>query len=138
MYQPHFAPRAVYAFAADFDPSKFRPTLSHSFVRLLDAKGLLRTCFTQNIDGLETRAHIPEEKLVEAHGTITTQRCANCRAPYDGEKMWTAIKQGDVAYCEQPGCGGPIKPDIVFFGEAVRPPRPYSQTRKLVRINAIP
>jgi NAD-dependent SIR2 family protein deacetylase len=45
-------PHPVYTFAKDFDPSKFRPTLAHSFLTLLHKKGLLRTCFTQNIDGL--------------------------------------------------------------------------------------
>jgi NAD-dependent SIR2 family protein deacetylase len=44
--------RSVYTFAKDFDPTKFRPTVAHSFLTLLHKKGLLRTCFTQNIDGL--------------------------------------------------------------------------------------
>jgi NAD-dependent histone deacetylase SIR2 len=109
----------VYAFASSFDPTKFRPTLAHSFLRLLDTKGLLHTCFTQNIDGLEGRAHIPEDKIVEAHGSVASQRCANCRAPYDGDRMWAAVHAGRVAYCEREGCGGPVKSDIVFFGEVV-------------------
>lgn len=76
-------------------------------------------CFTQNIDGLEHRAQIPADKLVEAHGTITTQHCAACQEEADGATMWEHVKRGEVMFCEH--CEAPVKPDIVFFGEAVRP-----------------
>jgi NAD+-dependent protein deacetylase SIR2 len=107
----------VYAFARDFDPSVFRPTLSHSFLHLLHTKGALHTCFTQNIDGLERRAYVPQNKLVEAHGTIATARCVNCKSAYDTDKLWDAIRAGVLARCAQ--CEAVVKPDIVFFGESV-------------------
>jgi NAD+-dependent protein deacetylase SIR2 len=113
----HTALPAVFIFAKDFDPSKFRPTLAHSFITLLHKKGLLRTVFTQNIDGLERRAHLPVDALVEAHGTILSQHCIECKRPADGDKLWASIRRGEVYYCEE--CGHPVKPDIVFFGEEV-------------------
>ena len=36
----------------------FQPTPTHYFIRLLEDKGLLMNCFTQNIDGLEAKAGV--------------------------------------------------------------------------------
>jgi NAD-dependent histone deacetylase SIR2 len=83
----------------------------------LHKKGLLRLCFTQNIDGLEERAHLPADALVQAHGSIASQHCVECKAAADGDNMWKSIREGEVYYCTK--CGGAVKPDIVFFGESV-------------------
>jgi len=107
----------VYALAQELYPGRFRPTLAHSFVRLLASHGLLHTCFTQNIDTLERRAGVPADKIVEAHGSFATQRCIDCRVPYDDEKMHRDVKERKIPRCER--CGGLVKPDIVFFGESV-------------------
>jgi NAD-dependent histone deacetylase SIR2 len=74
-------------------------------------------CFTQNIDTLERRAGVPDHKIIEAHGSFATQKCINCKKPYDGDKMKEHILQKKIARCES--CGGYVKPDIVFFGEGV-------------------
>jgi len=47
---------------------KHSPTMTHSFLKLLSDKGLLLRNYSQNIDGLEHLAGIPEEELVECHG----------------------------------------------------------------------
>lgn len=44
--------------------------------------GLLLRHYTQNIDTLERGAGIPEDKLVEAHGTFYTSHCLECRKEY--------------------------------------------------------
>ncbi|KAF8170937.1 DHS-like NAD/FAD-binding domain-containing protein, partial [Pholiota molesta] len=98
-------------------PWKYRPTIAHSFIRLLSEKGLLHTCFTQNIDTLERRAGVPDGKVIEAHGSFASQRCIVCHKKYDDEKMKEHILQKKIAKCES--CGGYVKPDIVFFGEAL-------------------
>ena|ERR1700730_10244605 len=108
---------SVYALAKELYPGRFRPTLAHSFIRLLHEKSLLHTCFTQNIDTLERLAGVPETKIVEAHGTFATQRCIECKVPYDREEMRTEIMAQKVPHCKQ--CDGLVKPDIVFFGEGV-------------------
>jgi len=107
----------VYALAQELYPDKFRPTLTHSFIRLLSSKSLLHTCFTQNIDTLERRAGVPAEKIVEAHGSFATQKCIDCHKPYDGTKMKEAIMNKQIQRCGR--CKGLVKPDIVFFGESV-------------------
>lgn len=108
-------PKPFYALAHDLQPGKFRPTLTHSFVRLIHEKGLLLTCFTQNIDTLERRAGIPEFKLVEAHGSFASHHCIDCHASYDHESVMNAIEEKKIPKCQK--CHGLVKPDIVFFGE---------------------
>ncbi|TFY75767.1 hypothetical protein EWM64_g8244 [Hericium alpestre] len=108
-------PRPFYALAKELYPGHFRPTISHSFIKLLHEKSLLHTCFTQNIDTLERRAGVPGDKIIEAHGSFATQKCIDCQTPYDGEKIKHAVYEGTVPKCEE--CGGLVKPDIVFFGE---------------------
>ena len=51
-------------------PGNFRPTPTHYFIRLLHKKGLLRRCFSQNIDSLESLAGLPRERIVAAHGNF--------------------------------------------------------------------
>ena len=75
-------------------------------------------CYTQNIDTLERLAGVPADLIVEAHGSFASQHCIDCGGEYDGKKLREHINAGDVAKCNS--CDGLVKPDIVFFGEAVR------------------
>ncbi|KAK0487748.1 DHS-like NAD/FAD-binding domain-containing protein [Armillaria novae-zelandiae] len=110
-------PVPFYTLAQELYPGKYRPTLTHSFIRMLASKRLLQTCFTQNIDTLERRAGVPDYKIIEAHGSFASQRCIDCHASYDGLKMRENILNKDIAFCEK--CRGLVKPDIVFFGESL-------------------
>ncbi|KAJ9664877.1 Sir2 histone deacetylase Hst2 [Coniosporium apollinis] len=108
-------PLPFYTLARELYPGKYRPTITHSFIRLLHDKGLLLKLFTQNIDCLEREAGVPDDAIVEAHGSFARQSCIECRAPYPDEAMREMIATGDVPHCEE--CGGLVKPEIVFFGE---------------------
>ncbi|KAJ7451693.1 class I sirtuins SIR2 family protein [Mycena latifolia] len=108
-------PEPFYTLAHELYPGKFRPTVTHSFIRLLAAHSLLHTCFTQNIDTMEKMAGVPTEKVIEAHGSFASQRCIECRRPYDDDKMKAKVLAMETPKCEK--CGGLVKPDIVFFGE---------------------
>lgn len=110
-------PVPFYSLAHELYPGKFRPTLTHSFVRLLSEKNLLLKCFTQNIDTLERRAGVPGNKIIEAHGSFATQRCIDCKSEYDDERMKRHVLEKKIPRCDR--CKGLIKPDIVFFGEAL-------------------
>jgi len=112
-------PVPFYTLAHELYPGKFRPTITHSFVRLLAEQSLLHTCFTQNIDTLERRAGVPDNKVIEAHGSFASQRCINCKRTFDNKKMKEHIEAKKIAKCE--ACGGYVKPDIVFFGEGLPP-----------------
>ena len=98
-------------------PGKYRPTLTHSFIKLLSDKGLLGLCFTQNIDTLERRAGIPAGKIIEAHGSFATQRCIECKRPFSDTEMKEVVEEERIPKCKS--CKGLVKPDIVFFGESV-------------------
>jgi NAD-dependent histone deacetylase SIR2 len=75
--------------------------------------------FTQNIDCLERAAGVPADRIVEAHGSFASQRCIECKVEFEGGKMREFVAKGEVPRCEVEGCGGLVKPDIVFFGEAL-------------------
>ena len=75
-------PLPFYHLAHELYPGKYRPTVAHCFVRLLSDKGLLLKLFTQNIDCLERKAGVPDDKIVEAHGSFARHRCIECQTPY--------------------------------------------------------
>ncbi|KAF9823969.1 hypothetical protein SFRURICE_013506 [Spodoptera frugiperda] len=110
-------PKPFFMLAKELYPGSFKPTISHYFIRLLHEKGLLLRHYTQNIDTLERGAGIPEEKLVEAHGTFYTSHCLDCRKEYNLEYVKERIFADQIPICTD--CPGVVKPDIVFFGESL-------------------
>lgn len=110
-------PEPFYTLAHELYPGKYRPTITHSFVRLLHDKGLLLKLFTQNIDCLEREAGVPGDKIVEAHGSFARQSCIECKSPYPQEEMREHIAARTIPRCHE--CKGLVKPEIVFFGEAL-------------------
>ncbi|KAG5350502.1 hypothetical protein C0989_010788 [Termitomyces sp. Mn162] len=117
-------PVPFYTLAAELYPDSFRPTPTHSFVKLLATHNLLHMCFTQNIDTLERRAGVSADKIVEAHGSFATHRCIDCWTPFDGNEMRDIVlakrAPGEgvrIPRCKIKECGGLVKPNIVFFGE---------------------
>jgi len=73
--------------------------------------------FTQNIDCLDRVAGVPNEKIVEAHGSFHTQRCIECKTPFPDDLMKDHVDRGEPPHCTHSTCGGLVKPDITFFGE---------------------
>ncbi|XP_072930108.1 NAD-dependent protein deacetylase sirtuin-2-like [Epargyreus clarus] len=110
-------PKPFFTLAKELFPGSFKPTISHYFIRLLHEKGLLLRHYTQNIDTLERGAGIPEEKIVEAHGTFYTSHCLDCRKEYSLEFIKERIFSDQIPICTE--CPGVVKPDIVFFGESL-------------------
>ena len=72
-------PEPFYTLAQGLYPGTYKPTLTHTFMRLLQDKGILLRCFTQNIDTLERMAGVTEDNIVEAHGSFATAGCIDCR-----------------------------------------------------------
>jgi NAD-dependent histone deacetylase SIR2 len=110
-------PLPFYTLAQELYPGKYRPTITHSFVNLLQKKGLLLKLFTQNIDCLEREAGVPDDKIVEAHGSFARQSCIECKRAYPEDLMKKAISEKSVPHCLDESCLGLVKPEIVFFGE---------------------
>lgn len=110
-------PQVFYSVANDMKlwPDTFAPTHVHHFIKLLDEKGLLFKCCTQNIDCLERSAGLTDDKLIEAHGSFASAFCIDCREKFDAKKLQEIAKEGSVPRCEV--CGGIAKPGVIFFGE---------------------
>ena len=71
-------PEPFYTLAQSLYPGSYKPTLTHTFMRLLQDRGILLRVFTQNIDTLERIAGVTGENIVEAHGSFATSRCIDC------------------------------------------------------------
>jgi NAD+-dependent protein deacetylase sirtuin 2 len=108
-------PQAFCTLAKELYPGEYCPTFAHSFIRLLQDKGVLLRCYTQNIDGLEFLAGVDEDKVVQAHGGFSSAHCLDCKREVDTEYIKTTVFNDAVPLC--PECDGLTKPDIVFFGE---------------------
>jgi NAD-dependent deacetylase len=91
-----------------------QPNSAHQALVELERRGLLDAVITQNIDMLHRRAGTRE--LVEVHGTIEHSSCLRCGARFEVEdvRARALADSGGVPRC---GCGLPLKPDVVLFGE---------------------
>lgn len=114
-------PNPFYQLAKELCPGNFIPTPTHFFMKLLQDKGLLLRCFTQNIDSLEVLAGLKPDRVIAAHGNFDTASCIECQAQYELGVIKAAIMNQDPFYCtgvvNKIACKGLVKPSIVFFGE---------------------
>lgn len=115
-------PLPFFDLAREFLGKDYRSTTAHYFIKLLESKGLLLRNYSQNIDGLEQKASIADEKIVYAHGTYTTLTCISCHKKYkDNSLLFKHVVYSEkltVPKCDQ-CANGILKPDVVFFGEAL-------------------
>ena len=97
--------------------SKSEPNAGHRAVARLVEQGIVTDVITQNVDGLHQRAGVPEDKLVEIHGTVRFCKCLSCGARYENDEvrqMW-ADSGGEAPDCLI--CGGIIKAATISFGQ---------------------
>lgn len=89
------------------------PNAAHRALAKLEASSGTRevTVVTQNVDGLHRQAG--SEALVELHGNIFRARCVR---EYAVRELRDAVNIPPM--CE---CGAMLRPDIVWFGEALDP-----------------
>ncbi len=66
---------------------------------------------TQNVDNLHRRAG--SKRIYELHGNIMRNRCVDCNELIDEIEVQD---HGELPRCK---CGGLIRPDVVWFGEAL-------------------
>ncbi len=93
--------------------STIAPNPGHLALARMQELGLMGPIITQNIDGLHQKAGSSD--VLEFHGNVATLRCIECndlipsdRAPLDDRPP-------------RCGCGGVLRPVVVFFGEAILP-----------------
>jgi NAD-dependent SIR2 family protein deacetylase len=121
-----------------------RPNAGHRTLAALERPGGLTGIVTQNVDGLHQAAG--SRAVINLHGDIATVVCLECGAKSqrlemqrrlaalnpdvppptrlehaelrpDGDAVVERWSDFVLAGCER--CGGPLKPDVVFFGESV-------------------
>eukprot|EP00808_Paulinella_micropora_P014381 g65123.t1 len=119
-----YKPKAFNTLAKELYPGNFDPTPAHFFIKMLADQGVLLRNYSQNIDGLELQAGLPKDLLVQAHGGFQTAHCIDCYREFPSEWVRERVMADGIPRCEsneftgsRPGCGGLVKPDIVFFGE---------------------
>jgi NAD-dependent SIR2 family protein deacetylase len=122
------------------------PNLGHRALARLTAGGTCSAVITQNVDGLHERSGTAS--VVALHGRIADVVCLACGGRGSREALQREMAErnpgwldrhaaapvrpdGDVDLAETDGfqvppcagCGGVLKPDVVFFGENVPKPR---------------
>jgi len=88
------------------------PNPGHSALTELEAMGHLSCIITQNVDGLHQEAG--SQNVIEFHGSNRFLICPQCGFREKTERFDTLHT---VPRC--PACSAVLKPDVVFFGEAI-------------------
>ncbi len=89
-----------------------QPNAAHDALVSLERRLAAFTLITQNVDGLHERAG--SRSMIELHGNIWRMRCTGCGLKTESEAALPALPS-----CAS--CHGLLRPDIVWFGEAVDP-----------------
>jgi len=93
------------------------PNQAHFAIAGLDKLGKLDCVVTQNVDNLHQKAGVASEKVFELHGNMKWVRCLGCDRCYPVEDILQRLQIEELPDCEF--CHGILKPDAVFFGEAL-------------------
>jgi len=93
---------------------KAKPNKGHYALAKLEEMGLINSIITQNVDGLHHVAGSRE--VIEFHGNLQSVVCMDCNY---------TVPSSEVPLDKIPPscgkCNGPVKPNAVFFGEAIPP-----------------
>lgn len=137
-----------------------RPNLAHRALAQLEQAGFVQQIVTQNVDGLHQQAG--SRQVIDLHGRLDRVVCLDCGYELSREDFQqtlatanlnfttlvaTLAPDGDadlenVDFAEFqipacPSCGGLLKPDVVFFGEAVPKMRVEQAYQALAQADAL-
>ena len=89
-----------------------KPNLAHILIAKMEEAGYLQSIITQNIDHLHQEAG--SKNIIEYHGTSRRLICTSCQQSIIfSEEILNIIPPR----CQR--CNSVLKPDFVFFGEAI-------------------
>jgi len=116
-------PERVWNMLRDMDAllSRARPNPAHTGMGELERMGFLHCIITQNVDNLHQAGGA--KNVIEYHGNSSTLSCLSCGRSYRAEEK----RAEGTPRCE---CRAILKPDVVFFGEAI-PPAALSRSFQL-------
>ncbi|MGH8206768.1 MAG: NAD-dependent protein deacetylase [Steroidobacteraceae bacterium] len=140
--------------------SRARPNAAHLALARLQLQGRVELLVTQNVDGLHQAAG--STAVIDLHGRLDGVCCMSCqrrssreqlqtellrcnpdwigdqgRQAPDGDADLDAAPPGDFRVVACSGCGGVLKPDVVYFGENVPPARVQAAMRHLTHADAM-
>lgn len=87
------------------------PNDAHYALGELENLGVLKMVITQNVDSLHQKGGV--SNVVEFHGNFRGMHCDRCRRRYCSTEVSLAALPPRCV------CGGPIRPDVVLFGEGI-------------------
>jgi NAD-dependent deacetylase len=94
------------------------PNAAHVALARLAASGIDTRVITQNIDGLHQRAGLPDNRVLELHGTMYSAVCVDCGDRRAMADTLARVRAGEAdPAC--PECGGILKSATVMFGQAL-------------------
>lgn len=114
-------------FSKEFWPAivSAKPNAGHYALAELYKMDRLDCVITQNVDGLHQEAGVPEERVIELHGTARWVNCLDCGRKYPRQEIQDRVASGEkVPHCDT--CGGILKSATISFGE----PMPEKETRE--------
>jgi len=95
------------------------PNAAHRAFADLYALGRLRALITQNIDGLHQRGGVPDDSVIEVHGTMLRIVCMACGLRTPGPEVLARLDEESDPHCLV--CGGIQKADTISFGQRLDP-----------------
>jgi NAD-dependent protein deacetylase/lipoamidase len=95
-----------------------KPNVGHYFVQSLSVKEKLIGLITQNVDGLHSMAGLPDDKIVELHGSNRKIICLNCSKEFEPEPIINQLV-GEFSSPKCDSCDGILKSATVSFGQAM-------------------
>lgn len=94
---------------------KIRPNKAHAALAQLETSGVVKSVITQNVDNLHYDAG--SRVVHEFHGSLKRLVCLTCHTRYPISEI-SLDRLPPVC----PQCEGILKPDVIFFGEAIPEP----------------
>jgi NAD-dependent deacetylase len=94
---------------------KVRPNGAHAALAQLEIDGIVKSVITQNVDNLHYDAG--STVVHEFHGSLKRLVCLACQARFPISEI-SLDRLPPVC----PHCDGILKPDVIFFGEAIPEP----------------
>jgi NAD-dependent deacetylase len=98
--------------------SKAKPNIGHYAIVDLYKMGKLEAVITQNVDGLHQAAGLPDDKVIELHGSIAWVSCLSCGRRWPRQEIEERMdRTGEKA--PECVCGGYLKQATIAFGQSL-------------------
>jgi NAD-dependent deacetylase len=94
-----------------------QPNAVHYAIAEIYKMGKLDCVITQNVDGLHQKTGIPDDKLIELHGSLRWLKCINCGKRYHILEIAKLLADGQHEESICTDCNGKLKAATVSFGE---------------------